>query len=245
MAALSMLVLLALIDAATGLSMKQSIYFNSMMSWTDAQTVCRNNYVDLFAINTQLESWIFQMQTSNFKSDKSWIGLSKTASETQFTQWSDGSIMHFVNWRNESPSYLETEDCVFTVNDKWDVESCSTLLNFFCYEWVPELIVVQEMMTWEDALMYCRTHYKDLVSVATNIDFLRVDNLSPDILTLTFWTGLRFMDGSWFWVNQDRNLPTMPPCPASPFRCGAIDIKNGVWENRDCREKMNFICYVW
>ncbi|KAK2843844.1 hypothetical protein Q7C36_012059 [Tachysurus vachellii] len=132
---------------------------------------------------------------------------------------------------------------------EWENQDCTNLNNFFCYAWEPRLIVLQEKKNWEEALVYCRTHYTDLVSLTTEKDYFVVNSKSMEILTPTFWTSLRFMDGSWFWVN-DNSLPSptsLPSRPAKPFRCGAQNNATGIWENRDCEEKMNFICYhgIW
>ncbi|KAF7704816.1 hypothetical protein HF521_021888 [Silurus meridionalis] len=105
------------------------------------------------------------------------------------------------------------------------------------------MIVVQEMKNWEDALVHCRTHYTDLISITSETDQYAVNSMITDIQTPTFWTGLRFMNGIWFWVNHQQTLPSMPSCPIRPFHCGAQNVQAGVWENRDCSETMNFICY--
>uniref|UniRef100_A0A672PGP5 C-type lectin domain-containing protein n=1 Tax=Sinocyclocheilus grahami TaxID=75366 RepID=A0A672PGP5_SINGR len=59
------------------------------------------------------------------------------------------------------------------------------------------------------------------------------------------WTGLRFLNGAWNWLNM-ANVPafifSLPSCPPEPNRCGARNIKTEQWENRDCEEKLNFIC---
>ncbi|XP_017330874.1 lectin BRA-3 isoform X2 [Ictalurus punctatus] len=245
MAVLSFLLLLALTDAATGLSWRQYIYCDTPLSWTDAQTHCRATYVDLAVIDTQWEFDSFVNQTSSHKSDQCWIGLRKNKREPAFTQWSDGKVLDFNKWKNGQPDHLDTEDCAFTNNNEWENKQCTEIRKFFCYTWAPQIIVVQEMKNWHEALLHCRTHYTDLVSLTTETDHFLAKNRSKEILTPTFWTSLRFIDGSWFWVNQDyMPSPTsMPSCPAWPYRCGARNIIDGVWENRDCEEKMNFICY--
>lgn len=245
MAVFSVLVLLALTDAITGLFFKSYIYCIANSSWTDAQTFCKNNHVDLPVINTKLEFDDFNEQTIPFQSDSCWIGLRKKSNEKDFTRWSDGSVLDFSMWGKGQPALSNTDQCVFTKYNRWVVKNCTTTMNFFCYDWAPQMIVVQEMMTWEEALMYCRTQYTDLVSLTTDIDFFLLNKNSADILTPTFWTGLRFMGGSWFYVNQNpvENLASMPSCPARPYWCGARNVNDGVWENRDCEEKMNFICY--
>ncbi|KAK3525810.1 hypothetical protein QTP70_010318 [Hemibagrus guttatus] len=119
--------------------------------------------------------------------------------------------------------------------------------TFICYTWKPELIVVQEMKTWEEALKYCRSNYTDLVSFTTEIDYLAVYRKVTEIQTRSFWTSLRFLDGSWYWVNQiimyEHNLSFLPSCPTPSFHCGSRKAESNVLENRNCEEKMNFVCY--
>ncbi|XP_058254548.1 macrophage mannose receptor 1-like isoform X2 [Hemibagrus wyckioides] len=242
---LSILLLMALTDAATGLFWRQHIYYDKRSSWIEAQTFCKNNYVDLSIIDTQEEFDSFVGQTSRHTQDSSWIGLTRGKSEREFTQWSDGSALGFSKWKDKEPDN-QKEDCVQTTNNEWSNEECEKQFKAFCYSWAPKMIVVQEMMNWEEALVHCRTHYTDLVRLTTEIDHFVVNNRSMEIQTPTFWTSLRFMDGSWYWVNQTSlvsNETSLPSCPARPFRCGARNIIDGVWENRDCEEKMNFICY--
>ncbi|KAK3563807.1 hypothetical protein QTP86_034657 [Hemibagrus guttatus] len=184
------------------------------------------------------------------KKDHSWIGLTKGTTEETFTQWSDGSVLGFSKWNHKQPDNPDTEDCVQTSNNGWSDEDCNKDFTAYCYTWEPQVIVVQEMKNWEEALVHCRTHYTDLVRLTTERDLILVNKRSMEIQTPTFWTSLRFMDGLWYWVNQTSLVSdetSLPSCPARPFRCGARNIKDGVWENRDCEEKMNFICYhdIW
>lgn len=74
-------------------------------------------------------------------------------------------------------------------------------------------------------------------------NFTGAESTSMTSQTLNVWTGVRFMDGSWFWVNQDplENMFSAPSCPLMPFHCGALKAGDDVWENRDCNEKMNFL----
>ncbi|XP_047677802.1 C-type mannose receptor 2-like [Tachysurus fulvidraco] len=216
------------------------------MTWTEAQTYCRNNYVDLSVIDSQLAFNSFVNKSDSQKSENCWIGLRKEKNETLFTQWSDGTILRFSNWKGGNLTNRPNGDCVFTNNNVWVLDDCNNKHKVFCYTWAPKIIVVQRMMNWEEALVYCRTYYTHLVWFIEKIDYFLVNNRSMKIQTPTFWTSLRFMDGSWFWANGMFLLnseTSLPPCPDKPFHCGARNIKAGVWENRDCKEKMNFICY--
>ncbi|KAK3540831.1 hypothetical protein QTP86_002361 [Hemibagrus guttatus] len=86
------------------------------------------------------------------------------------------------------------------------------------------MVLVKMMMTWEEALQYCRTSYTDLISVTSDKDLTSAKSTSMNSSTSMVWTGLRFMDGSWLWVNKDPlgNLTSVPSCPMKPYRCGAL-----------------------
>ncbi|KAK7166147.1 hypothetical protein R3I93_006047 [Phoxinus phoxinus] len=117
------------------------------------------------------------------------------------------------------------------------LESCTSTHPFFCSK---NLILVQEKNTWEEALEYCRFRYVDLAYLDYNVML----NLS-DAQTESVWTGLRFLAGKWFWVSKE-NVETnigLPSCPHEPYRCGAYNSQNAGWENRDCEEKLNFLCF--
>ncbi|XP_026999959.1 E-selectin-like [Tachysurus fulvidraco] len=244
MSVLSILLLLALTDASAALFRRKHNYQNQDMTWTDAQTYCRNNYVDLSIIDTKSEYDNFKNQMDSQKSENCWIGLRKEINGA--IQWTEGTILGFSKWKGGEPDNPPNKDCVFTHNNEWEHDDCNNEHKVFCYTWAPRVIVVQKMMNWEEALVYCRTYYTHLVWFTDKIDYSVVNDRSMEILTPTFWTSLRFMDGSWFWANQTSLLnseTSLPSCPAKPFQCGARNIKAGVWENRDCKEKMNFICY--
>ncbi|KAK3563808.1 hypothetical protein QTP86_034658 [Hemibagrus guttatus] len=242
MAVLSILILLALTDAATGLFWRQHIYSSQDMNWIDAQTYCRNNYVDLSVFDTE---WEFDNFTQNIN-NSCWIGLRKEQKDKNFTQWSNGRVLEFLKWKNGKPDSNNNKDCVFTSGTDWENIECDDKFKVCCYTWEPHVIVVQELMNWEEALLHCRTHYTDLVRLTSETDHTVLKNRSMEIQTPTFWTSLRFMDGSWFWVNRDylENYETpLSSCPAKPFQCGAQNVESDVLEIRDCEEKMNFICY--
>lgn len=239
------LVLLALPNAAVGLFRRKNFYVNAMLSWDDAQTYCRNNYVDMSTIDSQEAADDLQTDVGQNLIQMHWIGLSQARNETFFTKWSDGTPFRFSLWGNLQPFYPDPHRCVYASNNKWTAYGCFSMFPFNCYVWDSELIVVREMKTWEEALMHCRTFYTDLVSLETETDLFQVTKKSFKNDTSSFWTGLRNIDGKWFWVNRNSlgNFIQLPSCTPRPSGCGARNIQANVWENRDCNEKKNFICY--
>uniref|UniRef100_A0A3P9MJB7 C-type lectin domain-containing protein n=1 Tax=Oryzias latipes TaxID=8090 RepID=A0A3P9MJB7_ORYLA len=127
----------------------------------------------------------------------------------------------------------------------WASKSLTSANGFFCLN----LIVVQEEKTWEEALEHCRENHDDLTSLLSETENLLAQNQIQDpTVTQRVWVSLRFLGDTWMWVNGDPLefqawTQTGDPDQQSPVwrRCGALS-KQGEWENRDCQEKLNFIC---
>ncbi|KAG7317658.1 hypothetical protein KOW79_018693 [Hemibagrus wyckioides] len=185
------------------------------MTWEEALQYCRTNYTDLISVTTDNDLTSAKSASLSSKTSRVWTGL----------RFMDGSWF----WVNKDP-----------LGNLTTVPSCP-MKPYRC----GALKAGDEMMmTWEEALQYCRTNYTDLISVTTDNDLTSAKSASLSSKTSRVWTGLRFMDGSWFWVNKDPlgNLTTVPSCPMKPYRCGALKAGDEVWENRDCNEKLNFLC---
>lgn len=240
----AVLLFVVVAQAASVWLVRKNFFVSRLLPWTDAQAYCRMYYDDLSVINSPWDLENFKKDVAAYLSEECWVGLSKKTNESVYTQWSDGSLIGFPVWKPDKPNYLNTFHCVAVTNMELHDFDCEQSLKFFCYKWVPQMVLVEEMMTWEGALQYCRTHYTDLISVITDDDMKAVKLMSLTSQTPSVWTGLCFMDGSWFWVNQDPlgSLISVPSCPIKPFRCGALKAGDDVWENKDCNEKMNFLC---
>uniref|UniRef100_A0A3P9LAS4 C-type lectin domain-containing protein n=1 Tax=Oryzias latipes TaxID=8090 RepID=A0A3P9LAS4_ORYLA len=113
----------------------------------------------------------------------------------------------------------------------------------------PNVKVPRIEKTWEEALEHCRGNHGDLTSLLSETGNLLVQREIQDpTFTQQVWVGLRFLGDTWLWANGDPlefqawNQTGDPDqqCPVQK-RCGALT-KQGEWENRDCQEKLNFIC---
>lgn len=148
-------------------------------------------------------------------------------------------------WDGNEPNQLDTEHCVHTSDGLRYNSPCSTLRMFFCYIWTYQVMVVQEMKSWYEALEHCRKFYTDLISLTPETALVWAKNKNMIIQMPRFWTVLLFLDGLWFWVKMEPlgNWTTLPSCPLRPFHCGAQQTGADVWETSDCEMKLNFICY--
>ncbi|KAK2849694.1 hypothetical protein Q7C36_008477 [Tachysurus vachellii] len=221
---------------------RQYFYIPQVMNWTTAQNYCREHYGDFATITTEKENKnAIQLVGTNFWA---WIGLNRTAPHVDIWQWSDGEKTNFTQWSNPEPNDFspDGESCVVISPYGWNDVGCQARYSFLCSR---RFMLVKEKKTWEEALQHCRTHYSNLAIVdsQTVLDLLKTE--TEEAQTASVWTDLRFLDGKWFWVNGTTlgSLVSLPTCPIQSYGCGAYNFNTYVWENRDCSEELNFLCY--
>ncbi|XP_062305836.1 uncharacterized protein LOC134010021 isoform X2 [Osmerus eperlanus] len=114
--------------------------------------------------------------------------------------------------------------------------------------------LVGERLCWSDALFYCRDRDLDLLSLASEEEQRGLEALLGGVtfpLTPHLWLGLRrSLQGSdWFWMSGHQMTymswlrGSAPPAQVSR-PCGAV--ANGMdflWEDRPCKEPLNFLCF--
>lgn len=218
------------------------------MSWSDARQYCKDKHDDLAAFKdvSKLSSEIHE------EDFPAWIGLHRDGKEEDSWGWSTG-VSEYTHWGPDQPG--NNGNCVTISSTTKDMaaQNCSSRFPFICF--TDNLVLVKENKTWEDALEHCRTmrsphHYQqyfryDLVSVQPGEDQEIVITTILDSDTEEVWTGLRFMEGYWWWVNgADMLYSNLPVCPLEWEHCGALSKNDTVnMLNRDCLEKKNFLCY--
>ncbi|CAI5662630.1 unnamed protein product [Oreochromis niloticus] len=220
------------------------IFVNESKSWWDAQSHCRNLSPDLVSIHSEAEN----MAVLNVSASQSvWIGLFKDP-----WIWSDGSNSSFRFWGASQPSYLHNQDCVAAVfqdNGKWNEQNCSNQLNFVCHG--GNMILIQENMTWIEALSYCRKHYFDLVDIKTKNIQDQVAQKAKNATSSYVWLGLRYtvQFKFWFWIRSTSScyqnwLPGEgPQRDYGSAVSGAMEATGGQqWVGLPETEKLNFIC---
>lgn len=235
MKAIVLVVIFAVLNKLTTAMVKKNIYINVAMTWNQAQAHCRANYKDLSTITSEVEYDIFRIDIDSSGND-GWIGLINSG---YGWYWSDGSRTNYQRWTKVPANKIKCA-IIKSSDGNWDQHNCDETRPFYCYDWIPGITLIRIKMSWENALIYCRTYYSDLAILNTTRSLLDVKNKT----NTTVWTGLRFLAGSWFWVTRDP-LELQDPlhsCPTEPYRCGARNPEADRWENRDCEEELIFLC---
>lgn len=222
---------------------RRYIYISEKMNWLSAQRYCREKYTDLATITTDAENRRLMNASSGVISSDSWIGLNRTAPGSERWQWSDGESPHFFQWLTGQPNNFNgIQNCVKVESEGWNDYECSASYPFYC-SW--RFVLVKDSKTWEEALEYCRTYYTGLASPVSPEQLALAENAIAQTQTVSVWIGVRFVNGQWVCVNMAPlgSLVLLPSCPAPSYRCGAHNTSTNIWENRDCNEKLNFLCY--
>ncbi|XP_041081665.1 C-type mannose receptor 2-like [Polyodon spathula] len=157
------------------------------MTWSEAQSYCRQKHTDLATVRSQEEAeQLFNVRGDSFNG-AAWIGLHR---DKENWQWSNSDDVTYNNW----PVGLY---CA-AVNSYgvWYDSSCFHHKNFMCYTET----LVEELKNWTEAQQYCREHHTDLVSIKSaseNEDLVKKAQGKP------FWIGL--YNNLWKWSHLGDN----------------------------------------
>ncbi|KAL7880770.1 hypothetical protein SRHO_G00030240 [Serrasalmus rhombeus] len=235
---------------------RQFYVVNEKMTWTNAQKYCRHKFTDLATIESQ-EEMNALLAVLNRKTGYFWIGLrqKKNVKNTCWT-WSDGSNFSYSNWNSGEPNNAGTDNCgELRSKDKyrWNDAGCSYTNQFVCYNKIP-LILINEELTWREALSYCRENHVDLVSVHTEEIQHWVESAVYYASTANVWMGLRHTCtlNIWFWVKGEficyqnwapGNGTGVEDCSGGE-RTGAVQSGSKQWVSLPEDQRLNFICTV-
>uniref|UniRef100_A0A3B3ZXM2 C-type lectin domain-containing protein n=1 Tax=Periophthalmus magnuspinnatus TaxID=409849 RepID=A0A3B3ZXM2_9GOBI len=219
------------------------VFVADTKTWRDAQNHCRSLSTDLVSILSAEENAVVSNMSQNI-----WIGLFKDP-----WKWSDGSDSSFRYWSAFQPNYLEGQNCVtviFKNSGKWNDLKCPGKRAFICQG--DNLVLVQQNLTWVEAITYCRSNYIDLVHISTENVQMKVAEKAKNATTPHVWIGLKYTCHSklWFWIRSSsgcyQNWAPQQGYEGN-YNCGATGAIQATgrqqWVGLPQTEKLNFICY--
>ncbi|KAJ8394938.1 hypothetical protein AAFF_G00040610 [Aldrovandia affinis] len=227
------------------------ILIEEMKNWTEAQSYCRENHTDLASARNQTENQeikqIIKLNTprnsvtGNNSSTYPWIGLFRES----WKWWSEQSNSSYCKCTTGQPDnaggYYTCAALNVSDSWRWGEHDCNNMFPFFCYE--DNLILVRENKSWDEALSFCRLHYRDLASVPTEEVQCWVKRRAQNASTAHVWLGLNYSCKLHFWFWLDGRIIGKEKEPRECGVKGAVQSREGQrWVTRQETEKLNFIC---
>ncbi|MGH0171465.1 UNVERIFIED_CONTAM: hypothetical protein FKN15_061219 [Acipenser sinensis] len=217
---------------------RKHVFVNTLKSWSEAQSYCREKHTDLATVRSQEEAQqLLNIAGASLITD-AWIGLYRDG--TQNWQWS--------NCEDVIYSWTAKLFCA-SINSvgQWEDRVCFEKNAFMCYNETSTITerytLIEELKTWTEAQQYCREHHTDLVSIknaSENEDLVKKAQGKP------FWIGL--FNGPWKWSHQGDNYifhywnTGSPDNGGGNQKCVKI-MKSGEWNDCDCISLFPFFCY--
>uniref|UniRef100_A0A8C6Q035 C-type lectin domain-containing protein n=1 Tax=Nothobranchius furzeri TaxID=105023 RepID=A0A8C6Q035_NOTFU len=97
------------------------VYVSNTMSWTAAQSYCREHHTDLASVRNPMENEKIKQLIPSGQS--AWIGLYRDS-----WKWVDGTKPSITNWRTGEPSGLRENCAAASMEDgKWEDWDCTVL----------------------------------------------------------------------------------------------------------------------
>ncbi len=222
------------------------VYVHQNHTWFSARKHCRQHYTDLSPITTAGEEKSLKDATKG-KVGKVWIGLYREQSQWK---WSGGGNATYASWDAKEPDDFSDQGfaavCWHACEWKGWHNIAKSKMPFFCFN----LIVIESKMTWDQAMWHCSQTHRTLTSLVSETEnLLALSEIQHDHITEHVWIGLRYLAGRWLWVDgSPLEYEAWPKggdldhqCPKWKH-CGALTA-GGLWENWDCLDSLNFICY--
>ncbi|KAK6466126.1 snaclec coagulation factor IX/factor X-binding protein subunit B3-like [Huso huso] len=218
------------------------------MTWSEAQSYCREKHTDLATVCSQEEAEQLLNIIGDSLTDTAWIGLYHD--DTQNWQWSNSDdVIYYSNWTAEL--FCASMNSL----GEWEDRVCNEIKAFMCYTGKDLAVsilytLIEELKTWTEAQQYCREHHTDLVSIknaSENADLVKKAQGKP------FWIGL--FNNPWKWSHQGDNYTFHNWNTGEPNNAGGNEncveigvmsnqyLSRGEWNDVNCRLMLPFFCF--
>ncbi|MBN3309575.1 MRC1 protein, partial [Amia calva] len=211
---------------------KKYYYVATPLSWTNAQSYCRQKYTDLSTVDNQTDQ--YQLLTLIQKS--AWIGMYH---DQPNWQWSSREDVTFYNWK-------KNWFCAkFNAEGTWEDDVCHQTYFFMCYtnNVTQRYTLITQNENWATARDYCREHHTDLVTIRSPRENEAVKERGQGSI---FWIGL--FNEPWKWSNGRESLfrnwaPANPSNVNRSQACVLMEPTLGnMWSDASCSITTGLIC---
>ncbi|XP_036419997.1 macrophage mannose receptor 1-like [Colossoma macropomum] len=232
---------------------KRYVVFYWYMTWTEAQSYCREHCTDLVSVRNNTENQEIKSLLKYDEDSRFWIGLYRNRS------WSDRSNSSFSNWKPGQPDNAGGNEYCTAVsfNDfgQWTDENCNHAFPFFCYSALSsrQYHFVDESKTWTEAQSYCREYYTDLATIDNMEEMNMLINTVNGSYSGLAWIGLYDDLNSWRWSLDDdsfymegeRNYRRWRHEPNNSGGKELCVVMSGAeaWFDVSCANIFEFVCY--
>nr|XP_008303734.1 PREDICTED: C-type mannose receptor 2-like [Stegastes partitus] len=226
-------------------------FVDKPLTWSEAQTYCRQKYTDLVTIeNAAVMSQIQELVSSSHHNTGFWIGLYSTIN----WKWSDGlagSGANYRNWSSKGHVFAMNRFCVYSKHSAWFTRDCGALQYFVCQNTTGiqenrQFVRVTTPMNWSTAQAYCRENYADLVTVTSADENQQVWKLLAHLGFV--WLGL-FRDPELYWsdgssFSWSNFIPFGTLMGWQTVLCAFTSVKEEMqWRLKSCEARLPFVCY--
>uniref|UniRef100_A0AAV2IYX3 C-type lectin domain-containing protein n=1 Tax=Knipowitschia caucasica TaxID=637954 RepID=A0AAV2IYX3_KNICA len=207
-------------------------FIDKNMSWSEAQSHCREFYTDLASVNNMKDLKNLKA-AANGRTD-AWIGLHQTSDKLTDRKW---------HWSQPTVRYKEGHDTWQSgqPNDAGGPQNC---VGIFSNESSNTTVMINDAnnkRTWTEAQQFCRTHHTDLMSGLDQLKLLQEQNFTYS----SFWCWFGLFRDTWSWSDRSdssfRNWNSDTSINPQTKKCAALGAE-GRCESDECGLKKSFIC---
>ncbi|XP_042345913.1 secretory phospholipase A2 receptor-like [Plectropomus leopardus] len=227
---------------------RQYVLVNTPKSWYEAQSFCRESYVDLATIDDMGEMGA-ALTAIGEEYSKVWIGLQQ--GETQEWHWSLAD-KHF--YKEGERNYLiwgetPTDNCGYFLEGKLYTSFCYNKRYSVCFDEKKDgreqYLLTANKMAWISARDYCRTNHTDLASMRNEMENQFIREVAGD---LRVWLGVYRDPMVW----SDRTYSSFrywkagkqPTISTTGEDCVVVvKHESDRWTEQPCNEAHPFLCY--
>ncbi|XP_040925317.1 uncharacterized protein LOC114849595 [Betta splendens] len=222
-------------------------FININSTWTEAQTYCRTNYIDLATTDTiaEVNQLISTVSSAGYKSNV-WIGIYVTVSAS----WTYDHASDYLTWTvpTESNTFFNTAWCGSMESNgmSW-CENCTAAYPFIC-DHGNRKIFVNTPMDFLKAWSYCKENFTDLTTPINSSMNAWANNVMAMVPSVgRVWFGLLAF-GSYHWSDLSavsfKYWEEWPQMFAAAVLYGAADLQRlGTWSFLPAGS-LPFVCYT-